>query len=89
MMRREELQRSQMELYGLVEIGHDALLLESVSKASSKIVQKQGSIRMTQGEKLQRSPMELDGLIKVRHDATLQEFVSKGERKIVQRQRSI
>jgi hypothetical protein len=74
-----------MELDDLIKIRHDTLLVESVVKAGSKIVEKHGSIRMMRGEELQRSPMELNGLIKVRHDATLQEFVSKGECKIVQR----
>jgi hypothetical protein len=66
-----------------------ALLLESVSKAGSKIVEKYGSIRMTQGQKLQRSLIELNGLIEVRHDTLVQGSVMKAECKIVQRQGSI
>jgi hypothetical protein len=40
MTRGEELQRSPMKLNGLIKVKHDALPLESVVKAGSKIAQR-------------------------------------------------
>jgi hypothetical protein len=43
----EELQHGPMKLNGLIKVRHDALLLESVMKTGSKIVEKYGSVGMT------------------------------------------
>jgi hypothetical protein len=61
------MQRSPIELDSLIKARHNAVLLESVQQAGSKIVEKFGSIsiRMTRGQEVQHSPMVHDSLVKV------------------------
>jgi hypothetical protein len=59
------VQRSPIELDSLIKVRHNALLLESVQQAGSKIVEKFGSISMTRGQEGQRSLMVHNGPIRV------------------------